>query len=226
MNDDLLNDDEIIHAWHANAKPWTTAVRGGDIESRRLVTDHAVLNAVLCCSPRSVLDVGCGEGWLARALSLKGIQVIGIDVVPELIRQAQTASDADFRVGSYKDIAEGKFDVTVDVVVCNFSLIGKESVDGMLAAAKSLLHPGGRLVVQTLHPLTACGDHAYVDGWRAGSWAGFSDDFTRPAPWYFRTQESWTRLFAVHGWRLDEVREPLHPNTGKPASILFVASAD
>lgn len=77
--------------------------------------------------------------------------------------------------------------------------------------------------MQTLHPLIAGGDQPYVDGWRSGSWAGFSEDFVRPAPWYFRTLESWIALFTANGWRLEELHEPVHPNTGKPASILFIA---
>lgn len=224
MNRDLLSDVEIIDAWHANAAPWTSAVRDGDIESRRLITDDAIVDAVFSRSPQSVLDVGCGEGWLARALSSKGIQVTGIDVVPELIELAQKAGGGEFRVASYEDISAGKLDLTADLVVCNFSLIGKESVDGIIAAAKSLLNPGGTLIVQTLHPLVACGDQAYADGWRPGSWAGFSEDFVRPAPWYFRTLASWVQLFTTHGWHLEDVREPVHPKTGRPASILFVAS--
>lgn len=190
MNRQLLSDAEIIAAWHANATPWVKAVRDGDIESRRLVTDGAVVDAIVSHAPRSVLDVGCGEGWLARALSSRGIRVIGVDVVPALIEQAHNAGGGEFHVAAYEELTEGKLDVLVDLVVCNFSLIGKESVDGIIAAAKSLLHPGGILIVQTLHPLVACADHAYRDGWRPGSWAGFSEDFVRPAPWYFRTLES------------------------------------
>jgi len=81
----------------------------------------------------------------------------------------------------------------------------------------------GALIVQTLHPLVATGDLPYVDGWRTGSWAGFSADFTDPAPWYFRTIESWVRLFSESGFHILEVREPLHPKTQKPASALFIA---
>lgn len=223
MNRELLSDAEIIEAWHANAAPWTKAVRDGDIESRRLVTDRAVVDAIVSNTPRSVLDVGCGEGWLTRALSARGISVIGVDVVPALIEQAQKAGGGEFRVAAYEELSARKLHVLVDLVVCNFSLIGNESVDDLFVAVKSLLHPGGTLVVQTLHPLIACGDQPYVDGWRPGSWAGFSGDFVRPAPWYFRTLESWVRLFTANGWHLEEIREPMHPNTGKPASILFIA---
>ena len=63
----------------------------------------------------------------------------------------------------------------------------------------------------------------YEDGWRHGSWAGFSDDFSDPAPWYFRTVESWKKLLVEAGFRLLEMREPIHPGTGKPASVIFIA---
>jgi hypothetical protein len=62
------------------------------------------------------------------------------------------------------------------------------------------------------------------DGWREGSWAGFNDGFTDPPPWYFRTLGSWVKLYADHGVRLDEVREPVHPATGKPVSLILIGS--
>jgi hypothetical protein len=88
-----------------------------------------------------------------------------------------------------------------------------------------MLAPRGAMIVQTLHPLLAGGESPYVDGWREGSWVGFSADFADPAPWYFRTMESWVRLFVSSGLRLVEMREPLHPRSGKPASVIFIAEA-
>jgi 2-polyprenyl-3-methyl-5-hydroxy-6-metoxy-1,4-benzoquinol methylase len=170
-----------------------------------------------------VLDIGCGEGWLARALSAHRIHVTGIDAIPALIDQARQAGDGDFRAMSYEDIAAGRLDVMVDAVVCNFSLLGNESVTGLLGAVRSLLNPDGRLLIQTLHPLVACGNHSCQDGWREGSWTGFGAGFSDPAPWYFRTLESWLRLLADSGLRLRELREPLHPQTRKPASVIFIA---
>lgn len=225
MSIDPFSDAKIVDSWGSNAGPWTTAVRGQQIESRRLVTDQAIIDATIGRSPRSVLDVGCGEGWLARALAASGIDVIGIDAVPALIEQARLAGGGEFRVMSYEDVAAGKLTLSVDAVVCNFALLGDESVAGLFAAVRSLLKPHGMFLVQTLHPVTACGDHPYQDGWRQGSWAGFSADFSDPAPWYFRTLESWIRLFAEHGLRLLELREPLHPQTRQPASVLFMAQA-
>jgi 2-polyprenyl-3-methyl-5-hydroxy-6-metoxy-1,4-benzoquinol methylase len=172
-----------------------------------------------------VLDIGCGEGWLARSLSKQGVRVIGVDVIPALIEQAQKAGGGEFSVSSYEDIAGGKLDVTVDVVVANFSLIGKESVEGLIRRAPSLLAAGGSLVIQTLHPVASCGDESYADGWRKGSWAGFSEEFSDPAPWYFRTMQTWENLLTDSGFRIVDTREPLHPETGKPASVIFIAES-
>ena len=218
-----LSDAKIVDSWMRNASPWTAAVRDGRIESRTLVTNAAIIDAVMSRAPKSVLDIGCGEGWLVRALATRGIRAIGIDVVPDLIDQAQRAGGGEFRVASYEAIGAGELDVRVDVAVANFSLIGKEAVDTLIRRIPTLLERGGACIVQTLHPLVATGDAPYVDGWRTGSWAGFSNDFTDPAPWYFRTMESWVRLFVDSGLDLVEIREPVHPSSGKPASAVFVA---
>jgi 2-polyprenyl-3-methyl-5-hydroxy-6-metoxy-1,4-benzoquinol methylase len=225
MSLDPLSDAKIVDSWGRNAAPWTTAVREQQIESRRLVTDRAIVVATLACAPRSVLDIGCGEGWLARALAASGIEVIGIDAIPALIEQARQAGGGDFRVMSYENVAAGELKLSVDAVVCNFALLGNESVAGLFGVVRSLLKPRGTFLVQTLHPVIACGDHPYQNGWREGSWAGFSADFSDAAPWYFRTMESWIRLFQEHGLRLLEMREPLHPQTQKPASVIFMAQA-
>lgn len=222
MHTDPRHEAEIVASWKKNALPWTAAVREGRIESRQRVTDRAIVDAILDCSPRSVLDVGCGEGWLVRKLARHGIEAKGVDAIDQLIEAAQEAGGGDFRVLSYEQIAAGEPVASTDAIVCNFSLLGRESVEGIFQAAPSLLNPHGSLIVQTLHPLEACGELPYQDEWREGSWAGFSSDFSNPAPWYFRTMESWTRMFAANGFRLIEMREPIHPQSQRPASVIFV----
>lgn len=227
MDRDSSQDARIVSSWHRNAAPWTDAIRAGRIESRRRVTDRAVVDAVCARNPRTVLDIGCGEGWLLRALRERGIDGVGIDVVPELIDAARSAGCADCRLLSYTALAEHGLDVRVDVALCNFSLLGDGSVADVLKVVPALLNPGGALIVQTLHPLMACGDEPYRDGWREGSWVGLpkevAKDFVDAAPWYFRTIESWVDLLTACGFVVRALHEPLHPDIGKPASVLFVA---
>jgi len=152
--------------------------------------------------------------------------MVGVDAIPGLVEAARLAGGGEFRQLSYEQIAAGELELSVDLAVCNFSLIGKDAVDGLFRAAPSYLRPGGHLVVQTVHPMASCGDAAYLDGWRSGSWAGFNSGFADAPPWYFRTVSSWIALFADHGLRLVEMREPVHPETGKPLSLILVGQLD
>ena len=213
-------DTAILDAWSRNADPWVTAVRDGEIASRVLVTNAAIVDAVRARHPRTAVDLGCGEGWLVRALP--EVRMVGVDAILGLVEAARAAGGGEFRHLTYEQIAAGELDLSVDLAVCNFSLIGKEAVDGLFRAAPTYLREGGTMVVQTMHPLMACGEAPYADGWRSGSWAGFNEGFADAPPWYFRTMSSWIALFAAHGLRLVEMREPLHPETGKPVSLILV----
>lgn len=216
------SDRKIVDSWDKNASQWTTAVRDGQIESRKLVTNKAIVDAVMSHSPESVIDIGCGEGWLVREIASRVTHAVGLDAIPALIDQAKAAGGGDFFVTSYEAISQGAVEGLFDVAVCNFSLLGKEAVESLFSAVPSLLNPGGVFIVQTLHPVVVYGNSPYVDGWRDGSWAGFSTEFVDPAPWYFRTIESWHALFLNSGFALREILEPINPKTHKPASIILV----
>jgi len=221
-----VNENKIIETWRKNGPAWKNAVRDGELESRKLVTNRAVVDAIRECSSGSLLDVGCGEGWLARELSEQGRNVIGIDVVSSLVEEAKNAGGGTFHLASYTDISEDKFKCDVNTIVCNFSLLGEKSVSDFFAAAPRLLTPGGTLIVQTLHPLMNIEEAHYTDGWRRGSWCGLGSEFTEPAPWYFRTISSWVALFTDNGFRVVAIREPIHPKTQMPASLIFIANHD
>lgn len=221
----------ILRSWHSNAGPWSEAIRTGSIASRR-VTDRAIVEAVTGLQPRRVLDLGCGEGWLTRALVGRGMASIGFDAVPDLIAEA-TRRGGEFYVRDYQDVARGPHrqlansptpHVKFDAIVCNFSLFGDASTESLLRALPQYLDAPGYLIVQTLHPVIACGDHAYQDGWRPGNWAGFSAEFRDPAPWFFRTLESWISMFGRCGFALLECREPAAAGAAAPASIIFVCT--
>ncbi len=223
----MNEETHILTSWHQNAEAWTHAVQQNQIESRRLVTNQAVVETVLTYIPQSVLDLGCGEGWLTRALAAHGIQALGVDAVPDLIAQAQAAGGASHQVSSYQEIIAGSLrdKAPFDLIVCNFSLFGKSLVEQLLRYLPQLLSPAGHLIIQTLHPVVASLDQPYHDGWRSGSWQGFSADFVNPAPWYFRTLSSWINLLQNSGFMLADLREPLHPKTQQPVSLILVGTS-
>lgn len=223
-----MTDEEreaaLIWSWMANADAWTRAVREGRIESRRVATDAAIVDAVVARGPRRVLDLGCGEGWLMRALAEHGIEAVGLDVSMELVVAAEETGGGRYRCCSYDEVIDDptRAGGPYDAVVCNFSLLGAELVP-LLSALRQNLWEGGALVIQTVHPWTAAGDEPYAEGWRTETFDAFGGEFAEPMPWYFRTLEAWVDALHGAGFRLASLREPVHPGTGRPVSLLMVA---
>ena|SRR5688500_1656366 len=216
--------DQLSRSWIANAPAWCDAVREMRIESRRVVTDAAIVAAVLHGSPRRVLDVGCGEGWLARSLAEGGIDVTGVDASTPLIDAARTLGGATFLAMSYQQIAADPSSLGsgFDTIVANFSILDDDAEE-LLRALRSMLSDSGRLIIQTAHPLLAEG--AYVDGWRTETFDAFPGEWPESMPWYFRTLGSWSRLLASAGYVIAEIREPMYPDRPVPASMMFVCNS-
>lgn len=203
--------------WETNGKEWIRILNEQKIASRP-VTNKALLIEVLSIKPFSVLDIGCGEGWLAHALP-ESIKYFGVDGSQPLIEDAQCKNTKQsFAVVSYDKISskswvlEGK----IDVLVFNFSLLDKE-IGSLLQNSADFLNPGGRAIVQTLHPFFAVQE--YTDKWNEDDFSTLSSDIKGKMPWYQRTLPSWCDVFKSAGFVVEKITEPLF--NGKPASMIF-----
>lgn len=215
-------EDALLDSWQHNAQAWIDAVRSGSIESRRQVTDQAILLAILGRQPERVLDLGCGEGWLLRALGDRGVEAVGVDGDRALVDAARAAGSAEVHLASYTQLAAGQACVgkDYDLICANFALLQQDIIP-LLTAMNALLVPGGALVIQTPHPWGVA-DGDYQDGWREESFAGFAGDW-QVMPWYFRTLASWLNALDMAGLRLVGLQEPQHPQSALPQSLLLVA---
>jgi SAM-dependent methyltransferase len=224
--DDARRQSRMTQSWIDNASAWTQVVREGLIPSRQAGTDAAIMEACASLAPGPVLDVGCGEGWLVRELSVRGIPACGVDISPPLIDRARELGGGEFAVATYTDL---ETDLTIAPgpwhgIVCNFALLS-DPLHPLLRALRDRLDPGGRLLVQTVHSWSARGDAPYRNAWRTESFDAFAVPFPSPMPWYYRTLGSWLDEFARAGLRVVQLDEPLHPVTGAPLSLLFHCEA-
>jgi 2-polyprenyl-3-methyl-5-hydroxy-6-metoxy-1,4-benzoquinol methylase len=219
----MNKEKAIIDSWHTNANAWIDIIGNNGIESRKLITNKAIIDAVMDANPSTALDIGCGEGWLAKELADRGVVVTGIDVIPALIENAKAKTPGTFIVASYEDIAEGRVSLShpFDAIVINFALIGKESTELLLKALPPLLTANGRLFIQTLHPYSREESGDYTTGWKTGSWNGLGDQFTQPYEWYFRTMEDWIQLLNESGFNKVIAADVLHPVNGSRLSVIF-----
>lgn len=107
------------------------------------------LDAWLPEPPSSVVDLGCGTGSLSVLVVEAGHDVVGIDLSPLMVEQAQrTAKTANvpirFIVGDAcdPDLAPGAF----DVVLARHLIWALADPDQALRRSADLLKPDGRLV--------------------------------------------------------------------------------
>jgi 2-polyprenyl-3-methyl-5-hydroxy-6-metoxy-1,4-benzoquinol methylase len=217
-------EDKILESWVVNAQNWIETIEQGAIASRQLVTNQAIIDAVKQTNITTALDVGCGEGWLTRALNQAAIRTTGIDAVESLIQSAAQKGSGEYFVLSYQDLtaAEVPLKEKYEGAVINFALIGKESTEELLKALPRFLTARGRVIIQTLHPWAVIEHDSYESGWREGSWVGLPAAFVQPYQWYFRTLGDWVGLLHQAGFRVESVLEPLHPLTAKPASLILI----
>lgn len=217
----------IAASWHTNANNWIATIDNAEIETRVLVTNDAIVKTICSCNIQSILDIGCGEGWLTRCLQGKGIKAFGVDVVEALIKNAIKKGGNYYGVASFNDLATGKYKIynKPAAAVINFSLLDQTDTEILLKNIKHLIAPGGLLFIQTLHPLTVAQQGPYISGWKEGSWKGLKRDFENPYEWYFRTLEDWITLFSEAGLAIQKIEEPLHPKSQSPASIIFILKA-
>lgn len=219
-----MRADEIAASWIDNAGAWTSAVREGRIASRREATEAAVLDALRALAPARVLDLGCGEGWLCRALAAEGVHCTGTDGSAPLLEAARAAGGGDFVLADYAALAAGDGPAgPFDAIVANFALLDEDIVP-LLRSLRGRLASPGHLLIQTVHPLAAGGD--YRDGWRTEDFAAFGDaGFRRAMPWFFRSFARWSGDLAAAGYVLAALREPRGPD-GQPRSLLMLARPD
>ncbi|VAW28588.1 hypothetical protein MNBD_BACTEROID06-271 [hydrothermal vent metagenome] len=218
-----LSDHKIIHSWKQNASPWIKAIDNDEIESRITTTNKAIITQIKKQAPTSVIDIGCGEGWLVNALAKEGIDTLGIDAIPAFIHYANKHKKGRYKNLSYEELATKPVKEKFDLAVSNFSLLGEESVELVFNKVPNLLTPKGGFLVQTIHPCFVNNIETYTNGWQTGSWKGFNSDFKDPAPWYFRTLSSWSALFNKNGLSLRHIYEPKDKTSGQIASIIFYA---
>jgi SAM-dependent methyltransferase len=97
-----------------------------------------------------VLDVGCGPGRHAHALSDRGIAVHGIDISQRFIdlatehaRPGATFARADARALAF----DGGFDAAISLCQGAFGLVGPGADEAVLGGMRRALDPGGRVGV-------------------------------------------------------------------------------
>ena len=99
-----------------------------------------------------ILEVGTGEGQVARAMATAGAAVVGVDPTHNQISEATRRSGGPTYVRSGAESLSFP-SATFDAVVCCLVFEHIDAVDEALAEVSRVLRPGGRFVFSTTHPI-------------------------------------------------------------------------
>src|SRR2546428_11968017 len=91
----------------------------------------------------SILDVGCGPGYVSAAAAERGAMPIGLDFSEEMIAIAKKKFPTiEFRQGDAQNLPFP--DASVDRVVASFALLHLANPERAMTEAARVLKPGGR----------------------------------------------------------------------------------
>lgn len=145
---DLAIYDDVAADWWSGDVRWVRTLHNM-VEGRLRFFDRHI-----DWSGTTVLDLGCGGGFMAEALAERGARVTGIDPAEKAIEAARVHAAGegldiryDVGVGENLPYADGAF----DAVVCVDVLEHVSDLDRVIAETARVLKPGGRFLFDTIN---------------------------------------------------------------------------
>ena len=171
---------------------------------------------------RRTIEIGCGEGRVARDLVARGHNLTGIDASATMARYAR---EADVQ-GAYvvADAASLPFpDASFDLAVAYNSLMDVDDMPAAVTETARVIRPGSRFCVCITHPINDAGKFSAREAGAPFTISGhyleprvFDETFTRAGlSMRFRGMcyplEHYSRAFESAGLVIESIREPAAP---------------
>jgi SAM-dependent methyltransferase len=205
--------------WESEARNWIDWVRkpGHDAYWYR----DSFFDEIVPPAGRATLELGCGEGRVARDLAARGHVVTAIDSAPTLLAAAQEADPT----GTYllADAAALPFSASAfDLVVAYNSLMDVDDMPGAVREAARVLETDGRLCICITHPFLDAGtfesrdpdarfivDGSYM-GRRRFEGTFERDGLTITFRGWCHPLSDYARALEDAGFLIERIREPTH----------------
>jgi SAM-dependent methyltransferase len=153
-----LETNDLRAAWERNAADWIRWARDpAELDGHYVRYHRDLFLELLPEPPARVLDLGAGEGRLARDLVQRGYDVVAVDASPSMVAAAHEAApemeihEAD---AASLPLPDGSF----DLVLAFMSLQDADDLPGAAREAARVLVAGGHLCLAIVHPVNSAGE--------------------------------------------------------------------
>lgn len=128
----------------------------GDLDHKNTLNPK-ILELLGDVQDKTILDLGCGNGYFSRMLAEKGANITGIDISSDLIeiaikRTKEQKLDIRYVVSDASDIKaieSNKF----DIIVSNMAFMDIENIDDTVKECSRLVENNGILLFSIVNPL-------------------------------------------------------------------------
>jgi 2-polyprenyl-3-methyl-5-hydroxy-6-metoxy-1,4-benzoquinol methylase len=162
----VISDKQISQAWDKLADKWANRFTEHGDMNRKYIIDPTLFRLMGKVKGLSILDAGCGHGYLCRLLAKKGANMVGVDLSKSFIEMARQKEKAaplgiTYYHRSLSDLAIFQNE-TFDMVVSNLALMDVLDQKKAIGELHRVLKKNGRLIFSIMHP---CFSSSPVHGW-------------------------------------------------------------
>jgi SAM-dependent methyltransferase len=157
----MADDQSLSEAWEAAARDWVEWARKPGHDSYWRFHKEPFV-ALLPPPGRLTIDIGCGEGRVARDLKALGHNVVAVDVSPTMVEFAR-AADPSMQV-IVADAARLPFDDgAADLAIAFMSLQDVDDMPAAIHEAGRVVEHGGAFCLSIVHPINSAGRFESLD---------------------------------------------------------------
>ena len=145
-----------VNSWNDNARVWNELMGDGSPFQSEVV--DPVLEKMIppVSNETKIVEIGCGNGFLARRLAKQGATVYAFDSSDIAIALAKDQIPNHLKNNLYYKILDATKDSidskTIDVVICNMCLMDIAEIKPIFQEAHKILKNGGVLIISQTHP--------------------------------------------------------------------------
>jgi ubiquinone/menaquinone biosynthesis C-methylase UbiE len=225
-----ISNDDAVNSWNEAAQEFTSFFAEGEEFYHKYLINPTLLELLGDIEGKTILDLACGEGHLARTLAeltKSNIKIFGLDASANMVKIAAEKSQAfasclTFQQADAADLVEFQADF-FDLAVCNMALMDIKDYVQAIGEVARTLKAKGQFIFSILHPCFMTPQSGWVKdeqdkviGWRVSdyythlAWKWTIKSKMKSETYYFhRTLEDYFAALGEYGFVVTAIREPM-----------------